>query len=122
VNKLVGIEARGFIFASALAIRAHKGFIPIRKPGKLPRKTHSRRFNLEYGFDELHLHDGDLTASDSIVIVDDVLATGGTARTAADLVELTGAHVAGLLFAIELTNLHGRKNLPQRQVQSVLQY
>lgn len=122
VNKIVGIEARGFIFASALAHRSHKGFIPIRKPGKLPRKTHSRRFNLEYGFDELHLHEGDLTAEDHVVIVDDVLATGGTAQAAAELVQLTGAQVVGLLFCIELSALHGRRKLTDRRVESILTY
>ncbi|MGH7145981.1 MAG: adenine phosphoribosyltransferase [Planctomycetota bacterium] len=122
VNKIVGIEARGFIFGAALAQRAHKGFIPIRKPGKLPRKTHVRRFSLEYGFDELHLHEGDLTADDTVVIVDDVLATGGTANAAAELVALTGAKVAGLLFCIELTPLKGRQKLPGRKLESILVY
>ena len=122
IAKIVGIEARGFIFGAALAHHSGKGFIPIRKPGKLPRKTNSRRFNLEYGFDELHLHDGDLTGEDSVIIVDDVLATGGTAQAAVELVQSTGAHVTGLLFCIELTGLSGRKKLAGIPVQSILSY
>jgi len=111
VTKVVSMEARGFIFASAICYKLRAGFIPARKPGKLPRQVMSAEYILEYGTDNLEIHAGSVTEDDVVLIVDDVLATGGTAAAAADLVRDCGATIAGYAFVMELDFLEGRKKL-----------
>lgn len=112
VTKVIGAEARGFIFGGALAYTLGAGFVPARKPGKLPWNTTSVTYDLEYGTDSLEVHADAVGAGDVVLIVDDVLATGGTAAAKAELVESTGALVAGFAFLIELDFLKGRDKLP----------
>jgi adenine phosphoribosyltransferase len=119
---LVGIESRGFIFAAALAYALGKGKVPVRKPGKLPSKTVQVSYELEYGTDRLEIHEDAIRAGQSVVIVDDVLATGGTARGTANLVEKVGGEVVALSFFIELEFLKGREKLAGFDVRSVLSY
>lgn len=111
ITKVIGIESRGFIFAAPIATALDAGLVLVRKPGKLPRKTLSVTYDLEYGTDSLHLHEGDVGPDDRVLIVDDVLATGGTAQATADLVAQTHGEVAGFSFAIELGFLKGRERL-----------
>ncbi|TLM80112.1 MAG: adenine phosphoribosyltransferase [Actinobacteria bacterium] len=113
VTKVMGAEARGFIFAGALAYVLGAGFVPARKPGKLPWKTTSHEYALEYGTDTLEVHEDAFSAGDVVLVVDDVLATGGTAAAKAALAANMGAKVAGFAFLIELDFLHGRDKLPQ---------
>ena len=113
VTKVVGAEARGFIFGGALAYRLGAGFVPARKPGKLPWDTTSVTYDLEYGTDTLEVHADGVGADDVVLIVDDVLATGGTAGAKAELVKGRGARVAGYAFLIELDFLNGRAKLPE---------
>jgi adenine phosphoribosyltransferase len=113
VTKVMGAEARGFIFGGALAYRLGAGFVPARKPGKLPWDTTSVTYDLEYGTDSLEVHADAIGADDIVLIVDDVLATGGTAAAKAELVNATGASVAGFAFLIELDFLNGREKLPE---------
>ena len=113
VTKVFGAEARGFIFGGALAYTMGAGFIPARKPGKLPWKTTSHEYALEYGTDTLEVHTDAISADDVVLIVDDVLATGGTAAAKAALVEKMGAKVAGFAFLIELDFLGGREKLAE---------
>lgn len=119
---LVGIESRGFIFASALAYQLGKGHIPVRKPGKLPAATVQVSYDLEYGSDSLEMHADAIETGQRVVIIDDVLATGGTARGVADLIEKVGGRVEGFSFFIELDFLNGRDKLSQYDVRSVLNY
>lgn len=112
VTKVMGAEARGFIFGGALAYQLGAGFVPARKPGKLPWNTTSVTYDLEYGTDTLEVHADAVGASDVVLIVDDVLATGGTAAAKAELVNSVGATVAGFAFLIELDFLGGRAKLP----------
>jgi adenine phosphoribosyltransferase len=119
-DKVVGIEARGFMFGAALARELAVGFVPARKPGKLPRETLRVSYGLEYGKDSLEIHADAVSSGEKILIADDVLATGGTARAAAELVDRLGGHVLGLTFLIELTQLSGRSRLPDRRLHSVL--
>jgi adenine phosphoribosyltransferase len=119
---LVGIESRGFIFAAALALELGKGHVPVRKPGKLPAKTVQISYELEYGSDSLEMHADAIEAGQRIVIVDDVLATGGTAKGVANLVEKVGGRVAGLSFFIELDFLKGRDRLKGYDIRTVLNY
>lgn len=112
VTKVMGAEARGFIFGGALAYRLGAGFVPARKPGKLPWDTTSVSYALEYGTDSLEVHSDAFGVGDVVLIVDDVLATGGTASAKAELVAATGATVAGFAFLIELDFLSGRDKLP----------
>jgi adenine phosphoribosyltransferase len=119
---LVGIESRGFIFAAALAYALGKGKVPVRKPGKLPAKTVQVSYELEYGTDRLEIHEDAIRSGQRVVIVDDVLATGGTARGAANLVEKVGGEVAALSFFIELDFLNGREKLSGYEIRSVLSY
>ena len=112
VTKVMGAEARGFIFGGALAYRLGAGFVPARKPGKLPWQTTSVTYDLEYGTDTLEVHKDAIGPGDVVLIVDDVLATGGTAGAKAALVNVTGATLAGFAFLIELDFFHGRDKLP----------
>ncbi|NTU70836.1 MAG: adenine phosphoribosyltransferase [Coriobacteriia bacterium] len=112
VTKVMGAEARGFIFGGALAYQLGAGFVPARKPGKLPWNTTSVTYDLEYGTDSLEIHADAISADDIVLIVDDVLATGGTAAAKAQLVNEVGATVAGFVFLIELDFLHGSDKLP----------
>ncbi len=111
VSAIAGPESRGFLFGVLLAQRMELPFVPIRKPGKLPRETYLQPYELEYGTDQLQIHQDALGVDDTVVIVDDLLATGGTAWAAAELIAQTGARVEGSAFVIELSNLEGRKRL-----------
>jgi adenine phosphoribosyltransferase len=122
VDLVLGIEARGFIFAPALAYALHTGFVPVRKPKKLPAATLSVTYDLEYGKDSLEMHKDAVRPGSRVLIVDDLLATGGTAAAAARLVREAGGTVAGLGFVVELTFLSGRAKLPEYDVFSLLQY
>ena len=122
VDKVCGIEARGFIVAAPVAYHFGAGFVPLRKAGKLPYESISETYQLEYGEETLELHSDALDAGDRVLIVDDVLATGGTARAACKLVERSGATVAGLGFVIELGYLRGAERLDGYDFVSLLQY
>lgn len=120
---IAGIESRGFIFAMPIADRVSRGFVPIRKAGKLPRAVHKVNYSLEYGEDSLEVHQDAFDAGSRVLIVDDLLATGGTAAAATTLVQKTGATVAGLSFVIELEGLAGREKLPENvPVMSLITY
>lgn len=120
VTKVLGAEARGFILGGAVAYRLGAGFIPARKPGKLPWTTCSATYQLEYGFDTLEMHSDAVLAEDKVLVIDDVLATGGTAAAKAQLVTSTGAEVVGFAFLIELDFLHGREKLGDAEVVSLI--
>jgi adenine phosphoribosyltransferase len=122
IDVVVGIESRGFILGGAVADRLGAGFCPIRKPGKLPAKTLRESFNLEYGTDAIEIHVDAVAPGQRVLVVDDVLATGGTAKAAASLVKQLGGTLHGLAFLIELDFLHGREKLSGEQVTSVLHY
>ncbi len=122
VDKVVGIEARGFILAAPVAYRLDAGFVPVRKAGKLPWRTESESYALEYGLDRLELHADGVAAGEQVLIVDDVIATGGTARATVRLVERLGAAVVGLAFLAELTFLAGREKLDGYEVTSLVAY
>src|SRR5690606_31972218 len=111
IDMIVGIESRGFIFGSAIADRLGTGFAPVRKPGKLPSTTKRATYALEYGTDTLEIHDDAVQAGQRVLIVDDLLATGGTAAATVGLVRSLGAHVVGAQFLIELIGLNGRDRL-----------
>ncbi|WP_150464858.1 adenine phosphoribosyltransferase [Francisella sp. SYW-2] len=119
---IAGTESRGFIFGVALAEVLGLGFVPVRKPGKLPRETYSVSYELEYGSDSLEIHKDAFKPSDSVLVVDDLLATGGTAKATVQLIEKTQANVAGLIFVIELDGLNGRKVLEGYDVSSLVKY
>jgi adenine phosphoribosyltransferase len=119
---VLGAEARGFIFGGALAYALGAGFVAARKPGKLPRETVEASYALEYGTDSLHLHRDAIPEGARVVIIDDVLATGGTAKAKVELVESLGGRVVGLLFVIELTFLGGRSRLAGYDVHSLVTY
>ena len=122
VDAVVGIEARGFILAPALAYRLDAGFVPVRKPRKLPGKTVSVTYQLEYGTDTLEIHQDAIKPGQRVLISDDLLATGGTAAATVALVRKLGGEVAGASFAVELTFLNGRAKLPGIDVFSMIQY
>ena len=122
VDKVVAIESRGFILGGALALRLGAGFVPVRKPGKLPWKARSASYALEYGTDTLEMHEDAVSPADRVLVVDDVIATGGTARAAGELVEALGARVAAYLFLVELAFLGGRAKLPGCDVRSLIRY
>jgi adenine phosphoribosyltransferase len=122
IDIVAGIEARGFIFAPALAYRLGAGFVPVRKPKKLPAKTASITYSLEYGTDSLELHEDAIQPGQTVIICDDLLATGGTAAATAKLIEQLGGKVAGAAFAVELTFLKGRARLPGFDTFSLIQY
>src|SRR5579872_4329505 len=122
IDKVVGIEARGFIFAPAVAYALNAGFVPVRKPKKLPAAVERVEYQLEYGTDSLEIHRDAVMPGERVLIVDDVLATGGTAAAAAKLVEKLGGKVAGLSFVIELDGLKGRAKLPGYDIRALLHY
>ncbi len=122
VDVVLGIEARGFIFAPAVAYALGKGFVPVRKPKKLPAETVKAEYALEYGTDTLEIHKDAIRPGQNVLIVDDVLATGGTAAAVSGLVEKLGGKVAGLAFVVELDFLNGRGKLPGRDVFSLVRY
>jgi len=119
---VAGIESRGFFFAPAIARELNKGFIPMRKPGKLPYKTVGVTYRNEYGEDRIEVHADAFASGQRVLVVDDLLATGGTARAACQLVEQAGASVAGTLFLVELGFLEGRDALSGRKVTSIIIY
>ncbi len=119
---ILGAEARGFIFGGALAYTLGCGFVPARKPGKLPWKTVDATYELEYGTDTLQIHEDAFAAGSRVIVLDDVLATGGTAKAKIDLVEKLGGIVVGVLFVIELTFLGGRERLSGYDVHALIQY
>ncbi|HIA97943.1 MAG TPA: adenine phosphoribosyltransferase, partial [Marine Group III euryarchaeote] len=119
---VVGIESRGFIFGAPIADLLNAGFVPVRKPGKLPWKTESVSYELEYGTDTLEIHEDAITEGQNVLIVDDLLATGGTAEATCKLVSKLGGNIKGLSVLIELEDLNGRKRLNQYNVHSLVQY
>src|SRR5690606_20871726 len=122
IDFLVGIESRGFIFASALALKLGTGLVIVRKPGKLPYVTINASYDLEYGSDSLEVHRDAIHDGSRVVLIDDLLATGGTARAAGDLVRQLGGEIAGYCFLVELTELGGKAKLAPSPVWSVLKY
>lgn len=122
VDKIIGIEARGFIFGAALAYKLNKGFVPVRKPGKLPWDKVSESYELEYGEDSIEMHRDAIEAGEKIVIVDDLLATGGTAKACVNLVNRLKGEVSSLVFLTELEKLGGRKTLKGQRVYSIITY
>jgi len=122
VDKVVAIESRGFILGGVLASRLGAGFVPVRKPGKLPAKTLRASYALEYGTDTLEIHEDALKKGERVLIVDDVIATGGTAHAAGELVDRLGAKVVAFAFLVELTFLNGREKLAGREILSLIRY
>ena len=122
IDLVLGIEARGFIFGPALAYRLNAGFVPVRKPGKLPAETVTIKYDLEYGSDSLQIHKDAIQPGQRVIIVDDLLATGGTMQATIDLVKQLGGEIAGLAVAIELDFLKGRAKFPEYDVFSLLHY
>ena len=122
VDTVIGVESRGFIFATPLAIKLNAGFVPVRKPKKLPAEKVSISYDLEYGQDTLEMHRDAVGEGHRVLIVDDLLATGGTARAVVDLVEGLGGVIVGLLFVIELDFLNGRSKFDGYDVQSLIRY
>jgi adenine phosphoribosyltransferase len=122
IDVVVGIESRGFILGGAVADRLGAGFVPVRKPGKLPSKSVRESYALEYGTDSLEMHEDAVANGQRVLIVDDLLATGGTARAATNLVQKLGGQVHALAFLIELVALNGRAKLADEHIHSVLKY
>ena len=122
IDKVVGVESRGFIFGAMLANELKAGFVPIRKPGKLPAERETQTYQLEYGLDKIEIHKDAITEGDTILIHDDLLATGGTAEAACKLVEKLGGKVVQLSFLIELSFLNGREKLRNYNVESLIIY
>ncbi|NCO65038.1 MAG: adenine phosphoribosyltransferase [Candidatus Aquicultor secundus] len=122
IDIVLGAEARGFILASALAYRLGCGFVPARKPGKLPYNTLSAEYELEYGVDSLEMHEDAIKPSERVLVVDDVIATGGTAAAKVKLVEQLGGTIVGVAFLIELSFLNGRSKLEGQDVFSLITY
>jgi adenine phosphoribosyltransferase len=122
LTAIVGMEARGFIFGSLAAWDLGIGFVPLRKPGKLPYDVHSISYDLEYGSASLEVHVDALTADDRVLVIDDVLATGGTAAASCQLIEKLGAEIAACAFVVELDALAGREKLPDYRIHSLLHY
>jgi adenine phosphoribosyltransferase len=122
IDKVIGIESRGFMFGPSVAYDLNAGFVPVRKPGKLPAATVRQSYDLEYGSDSLEMHRDAVGEGENVLIVDDLIATGGTAAATARLVESAGGKVAGFGFIIELTFLPGRQRLSKYDVQTLIQY
>lgn len=122
IDLVTAAEARGFIFAAPLALELEVGFVPVRKPGKLPSDTHSLEYKLEYGTDKLEIHTDGIANGQNVLVVDDLLATGGTVETCCKLVEQAGAKVFECAFLIELAGLGGRQRIAPREVFSLIRY
>ena len=122
IDKIVGIDARGFLFGSAVAYELGIGFVPLRKKGRLPYRTESARYSLEYGEAEMEMHIDAMESGEQVVLVDDLLATGGTSAAAAALIEKVGGKLLEAQFLIELKFLHGREKLKPIQVEAFLRY
>jgi adenine phosphoribosyltransferase len=119
---VVGMESRGFIFAPPLAYNLQAGFVPVRKPGKLPAPVHTIKYELEYGTDKLEIHQDAIVKGSKVLIVDDVIATGGTARATSNLLDSLGCELVGFAFVIELKALEGRSRLPDVPIVSLVEY
>ncbi len=122
IHKVVGIESRGFFFATLLAEKLKAGFVPVRKPGKLPYKTYTEEYALEYGTDALQVHRDSIERGENVLVHDDVLATGGTALAACNLVEKLGGNIVQCNFLVELAYLKGKDRLENYQVETLLKY
>jgi adenine phosphoribosyltransferase len=122
VELVAAMEARGFMFGAAMAIRLGAGFVPVRKEGKLPWRTRSITYTLEYRDDVLHIHEDAVAAGQRVLVVDDVIATGGTAKAVVQLIEQLGGEVVGVQFLVELSDLKGRELLAGHEVQAVITY
>ncbi len=122
IDAIVAAEARGFIFAAPLALELHAGFVPIRKPGKLPFDTHAFHYELEYGSDTLEMHVDGVAPGQRVLVVDDLLATGGTVQACCQLLKDCQAEIAGCVFLIELKSLGGAQRIAPHPVHSVIQY
>ncbi len=122
IDKVIGVEARGFIFGAAVANKINAGFIPVRKKGKLPFKTISAAYELEYGTDTLEIHKDAIRPREKILIIDDLLATGGTVKAVIDLINQLGGNIAGIGFVIELVDLHGRDKFKEYPVYSLVKF
>jgi adenine phosphoribosyltransferase len=122
IDKVVGIESRGFMFGPIVAYDLNAGFVPVRKPGKLPYQKIRQSYDLEYGTDTVEMHDDAIRPGEHVLVVDDLVATGGTALAAARMVESLGGTVAGFGFIIELTFLNGREKLQGYEVESLIRY
>ena len=122
VDAVIGIESRGFMFGAALADKLGVGFVPVRKPGKLPAATYRAEYDLEYGSDAVEIHQDALQPGDKVVVVDDLIATGGTAKATDELVRKCGAEVAAFAFVIHLVALQGTKKLEPRRIITLLDY
>jgi adenine phosphoribosyltransferase len=122
IDYVVGIEARGFIIGTPLAYALNKGFIPIRKPGKLPYDKISASYDLEYGSNELEIHTDAISEGDNILLVDDLLATGGTTKASVDLIEKLGGNIVSIAFLLELVELNGREEIEDYDIYTLLQH
>lgn len=122
IDKVIGIESRGFMFAPLVAYQLNAGFVPVRKPGKLPSKTIGQSYDLEYGSDRVEMHEDGVADGDRVLIIDDLIATGGTAAASAALVESAGGTVAGFGFVVELSFLNGREKLDGYPIESLILY
>lgn len=122
IDKIVGIDARGFLFASAMAYKLKTGLVIVRKEGKLPHKTYKKKYSLEYAADSIEMHRDSVNKNEKVLIVDDVLATGGTMRATIDLVEKMKGKIVGISFLSELDFLKGRKKLKKYRVHSLIKY
>jgi adenine phosphoribosyltransferase len=122
ITRICGIESRGFIIGAALAVRMGVGFVPVRKAGKLPYRAIRRQYSLEYGTDAVEIHEDAVKKGERVLLVDDLIATGGTARAAVELLEEVGAEVVGIAFAIELDFLNGREKFDPAKIFSLLRY
>jgi len=121
-DKVVGVEARGFIFGAAVAYKIGAGFVPVRKKGKLPYKTIATTYELEYGTDTLEIHKDAIRAGEKILIIDDLLATGGTVKAVTELVKQLGGKISGIGFVIELVDLHGKDKLKEYPLYSLIKF
>ncbi|MDP2044495.1 MAG: adenine phosphoribosyltransferase [Candidatus Omnitrophota bacterium] len=122
IDKVIGVEARGFIFGAAVAHKIGAGFVPVRKKGKLPFKTISTTYELEYVTDTLEIHRDAVTSGEKVLIIDDLLATGGTVKAVIDLIKQLGGNIAGIGFVIELTDLHGKDKFKEYPIYSLVKF
>ncbi len=122
IDKVVSVESRGFIFGSALAYRLNAGFVPVRKPKKLPAKTLRQEYQLEYGTDALEIHVDAIEKGENVLVIDDLLATGGTISATCNLVKQLGGNIVAVAFLIELSFLNGRSKLPGYKIFSIIKY